>query len=526
MAEIGKNILENLTTGMYTDSKVAYREYVQNACDQIDKAIQMGIVKPEEAEVTIYIDSKKRYVSVEDNATGVQEVEFTSKLGDIANSDKKIGVDKGFRGIGRLCGLAYCKTLVFTTSYKGEKTASCMIFDAALMREMLASEKRYTIDEILNAIMETKVMEESAESHYFKVELFDINLENTDLLDAVKVREYLSFVAPVPYTNKFYYREEIYSHANALKVSIDEYKITVNGAQLFKEYKSRLYEGNEVSFKVYDEIFGVEFKDFYDEDGKLIAWMWYGLCKFERAIPKALNPMHGFRLRQGNIQIGDNTVVASFFKEDRGNSYFVGEIFTVDKNLIPNAQRDYFNETVSRINLEQQLERFFYDELHKLYHVANETKGHYKKLQAYNEAVAKLQEKHQKGFIDKNEQARMEAAVEDARKKKDAAKKKLERTVELLPEDGELTPEQRVQKAIQQKFEKKDVSKATKEAEKKETEIAGKKDEKKRRYFTENLSKLDKSKQKLVRQIIGIVNEIAPENIAEEIRAAIEKEFR
>ena len=31
MAVIGKNILENLTTGMYYDSKVIYREYIQNA---------------------------------------------------------------------------------------------------------------------------------------------------------------------------------------------------------------------------------------------------------------------------------------------------------------------------------------------------------------------------------------------------------------------------------------------------------------------------------------------------------------
>lgn len=39
MAKVGKNILDNLTTGMYKDSRVIYREYVQNACDQIDKAI-------------------------------------------------------------------------------------------------------------------------------------------------------------------------------------------------------------------------------------------------------------------------------------------------------------------------------------------------------------------------------------------------------------------------------------------------------------------------------------------------------
>ena len=30
---IGKNILENLTTGMYPDSRFIYREYIQNAAD-------------------------------------------------------------------------------------------------------------------------------------------------------------------------------------------------------------------------------------------------------------------------------------------------------------------------------------------------------------------------------------------------------------------------------------------------------------------------------------------------------------
>ena len=43
MATFGKNILDSLTTGMYSDSKVIYREYIQNACDQIDKAVDLGI---------------------------------------------------------------------------------------------------------------------------------------------------------------------------------------------------------------------------------------------------------------------------------------------------------------------------------------------------------------------------------------------------------------------------------------------------------------------------------------------------
>lgn len=60
MATIGKNILENLTTGMYADSKVIYREYVQNACDQIDKAVELGIIDREQAEVFISIICPKK----------------------------------------------------------------------------------------------------------------------------------------------------------------------------------------------------------------------------------------------------------------------------------------------------------------------------------------------------------------------------------------------------------------------------------------------------------------------------------
>ena len=137
MATFGKNILDSLTTGMYSDSKVIYREYIQNACDQIDKAVDLGIIKKEDASVDITIDTQERYICIEDNATGVESDKFITDLGDIANSNKEIGRNKGFRGIGRLCGLAYCTTLKFTTSYKDEAVASIMTCDAKKMREML-----------------------------------------------------------------------------------------------------------------------------------------------------------------------------------------------------------------------------------------------------------------------------------------------------------------------------------------------------------------------------------------------------
>lgn len=72
MAIIGKNVIENLTLGMYENSLMIYREYIQNAADSIDKAINLGILKEkqdqyttdlddkEKAQIDIYIDQKKK----------------------------------------------------------------------------------------------------------------------------------------------------------------------------------------------------------------------------------------------------------------------------------------------------------------------------------------------------------------------------------------------------------------------------------------------------------------------------------
>ena len=426
MATIGKNILDNLTTGMYADSKVIFREYIQNACDQIDVAIDLGIISKEDGLVDISIDSAQRHISIRDNATGVRKNDFIDDLGDIANSNKQIGKNKGFRGIGRLCGLAYCKTLKFKTSYAGENIASVMICDAQKMRTMLIENKKYTVDEIWDVIVEYKTVHEDEDKHYFEVELIDINAENTELLDGKKISDYLSFVAPVPYKNNFYLRNDIYDYSKSLLYNIDEYSVYVNGRQIFKEYAIRLKEQSGTSLKIYDEISKLEFKNFYSELGELIAWMWYGLSRFEKSIPK-INQMRGIRLRSGNIQIGDESTLQHLFKEGRGNFYFVGEVFAVNEGLIPNSQRDYFNENPTRILFEDELRTYFYDVLHKLYYSANKIKNAYKKQEELVYVTDEFNKKaEESGFIDENEKIMLEQKVKKAEKEAEEAKKQIE----------------------------------------------------------------------------------------------------
>ena len=571
MATVGKNILDNLTTGMYSDSKVIYREYIQNACDQIDLAMKLGILGADEGSVDIFIDPKNRYISIKDNATGVKHNVFATDLGDIANSNKEIGKNKGFRGIGRLCGLAYCKTLKFTTSYNGEAVKSTMVCDAQTMRKMLYENKKYTLDEIWDSIVSFEEEPEKADEHYFEVEMFDINQENTDLLDKTLVCKYLrqhraiasaslsrlfaplsqfrkweihtvflhfrnfeleqksclrllaelcgaalSFVAPVPYNAKFILGQQIYDHAAALNYHIDEYCVRINGAEIFKEYSTRLREPSGSSQKTYDEISTLRFKDFVN-DGKLIAWMWVGISRFEKQIPK-INQMRGIRLRSANIQIGGDDALQELFKESRGNYYYVGEVFAVDDGLIPNSQRDYFNENGMRLIFEEMLSDYFSKELHSIYYTANKIKNAFKRQEDY---LGKVQEYSTKsknhGFIDEDDKQKLQFAIEKAKGEATEARKTLDKFKDLSD-----TPIAEVYKNIDKKYNAEQLTQKASTAKVPDPE----KEDNGQKYVSSGMSKLSRSERKLVTKILAIITSNAPKDIAETIIEKIKEEMR
>ena len=422
----GANIIENLTTGMYRDSKVIYREYIQNACDQIDKAIKQGIIKKGEEEIYIELNSLNRVITITDNATGIGKDNFKQTLRNIADSNKKLGEDKGFRGIGRLCGLAYCSKLIFSSTAKGENVISKMECNAEEMRRMIIeneSGKKHSAKEILEKInyFSEEIDDNKKEEHWFKVELVGINEENTDLLHFRNVKEYLSFVAPVPYKNTFIYRNMIYEQAKRIGITIDNYNIKLNGEQIFKEYKTKY---NTRSGE--DEIFDVSFKEFYDNEKHLIAWSWIGISHFRGVIDRDCL-MRGIRLRKENIQIGNEDTLQQFFKEDRGIHYFVGEVFGISRDLIPNAQRDYFNENPMRKTFEDQL-KIYFSELYKVYHGGSEVNSAFKKI---DEAIKKekdFEDKQRRGlFVDIEDSQKNEEDLSRVNAEASKAKEKLEK---------------------------------------------------------------------------------------------------
>ncbi|HNY45203.1 MAG TPA: ATP-binding protein, partial [Bacteroidales bacterium] len=293
---IGKDVIESLTIGMYEDSRFIFREYIQNSADQIDKAVREGLLEKNQGEIHITIDAERRKIIIEDNATGIAFEQVQPILQNIAQSTKQRGVDKGFRGIGRLGGLAYCENLIFETSFFNEAKKSILKWDAAKLKDIINNRKdKEDAISVIKQVTDFSTQKENPESHYFKVILE--NVTNDDLLDKREIEKYLSMVAPLPFPTRFIYKSKIFDEFKKDSITVDEYKIYLNSEQLFKGYSTYIYKGDENDKKKEDEIIDVVFFKEYASDGNLLYWGWHSVSEKNQSLNQ-INYTRGFRLRK------------------------------------------------------------------------------------------------------------------------------------------------------------------------------------------------------------------------------------
>ena len=389
---IGKTVLETLTSGMYDDARFVFREYIQNAADQIDEAFELGILKEKsEGKIDIIIDYDNRKITIKDNATGVREKDVVRLLGDVANSQKDSTKRKGFRGIGRLGGLGYCDKLIFETSYQGESIKSKMILNAKLLKKIIENrEDNSDATAAMSVItLEDPPIAEDIDKHYFSVILE--NVHNDNLLDVDFVTEYLSMVAPVPFSSSFTFTDEIKTYLKSRNLLLDEYNIEINTKTLFKRYKNTFSGKNEQESK----LIGVDFFDILNDEQDLLAVCWYGYREQSNYILDDSDSERGIRIRTKNIAIGDESVSDRFFGQKRTTLRFIGEIHTISDGFIPNARRDYFTENVTYQQFEKNIKEILEVENleNRLAQTASTLFSRLKEIHKYQETFQEFKDK-------------------------------------------------------------------------------------------------------------------------------------
>ena len=212
---IGKDVLELLSGAMYADPMCIFREYVQNAVDSIEEAESQDLFKDElKPKIEIYQDPLTRCVTIRDNGTAIKKSIFKRRLTSFGASQKRGTDARGFRGVGRLAGLGYCRELVFRSRTQGSETVSELRWDCVELKKLLNDHEctdnlREVVSKIINVNHEIEPKEADPE-RFFEVEMVKaIRLGNDLLLNEQILENYLSQVAPVTFHPDFQFGKEI-----------------------------------------------------------------------------------------------------------------------------------------------------------------------------------------------------------------------------------------------------------------------------------------------------------------------------
>lgn len=333
----GMFLLETLTAGMYNDPLSIYREYIQNAVDSID--LRKDSQNPESLKVEIHLDPHEQSVTIRDCGAGIPGNIAENILSSIGSSNKTGTDARGFRGIGRLGGIAFSDKTIFRTKASCDDFESIQVWNCKKLRQLLSDPQKTSLsmNEVFQEVTKyERINSKKTGDSYFEVKLDGVSSFRNLILDIARVREYLSQVAPVPFNPQaFSYHKEIDSYlGNNLRI-YGQYNIILNGDPVFKPYQDRV----RLTKKAYDQIDGVDCFDLKIGDNS-IAYCWLGnRRKLSGGIAKG-DHSSGIRVRIGNILLGDAHFLDRCFREARFNSYCIGEIHVQCPDLVPNSRRD------------------------------------------------------------------------------------------------------------------------------------------------------------------------------------------
>lgn len=514
---IGKNIIEILTTGMYHNPLVIFREYVQNSIDAIKEAVDIGILDDIfEGDVQVTIDKENRFIIFEDNGVGVSAKNSWGVLTSIASSNKDRTKNLGFRGIGRLAGLAYCDEISIETSFKGELTKTKLQWDGRKLRHIIKDKNNKKLaSEVIDSITTFDGdMLEQEHAHYFKVHLKSV--KNDKLLDVESVKKYLRMVAPLQFNNlRFLFTPQVKQGLIDRGVSCNGYKVFVNTDELFKPYQTNVYQEDTKQKKRIDEIIDIQFFELLSKDNGLLAVGWYTLTKNMQLIP-VFNEAWGIRFRKGNIQVGDEFTMQRFFRENRFHRYFFGEIHVVHDDLFPNGQRDYFDECELLGEFESELKKLT-DKLHSICRKASEWNTAENKVETCSNEIKKYEQSlMSQGFYSPEHEEEEKEKLNKVKENAEKAEKQLKRIEQYAEGDDALMRfvdyrKSKKSKAIQNSDETKGEKKKPKQKDKK--------------YKSNKLSSLSRKEQKLVGEIYEVIRNILPPDLQKVLIYKIEEKF-
>ena len=165
---MGIRLLETLTSALYEDPIVFFREYVQNSADAFIRHPAAN------SRIDININQEDRIIEFVDNGYGIPCDDFTYKMRGIGISDKGTSIDQiGFRGIGRLSAMPFCNKLLFINKVEGYGEIQEFSWNGEKYNSLLSQSDSDNLEKAIDEITEfsTKPYSGSTADHFFVVKL-------------------------------------------------------------------------------------------------------------------------------------------------------------------------------------------------------------------------------------------------------------------------------------------------------------------------------------------------------------------
>ncbi|TRL37184.1 hypothetical protein FM996_03115 [Methylosinus sporium] len=395
---IGSFLLESITTGMYGERKNAIREYVQNSFDGIQAAIETKVLREGAGRISLTLSPDKTTLVIYDNGIGLPHRIAVNTLTAVGASRKERGRQAGFRGIGRLAGIAFTKTLRFRTKAAGDELETVVEFDCEALRTgMLNSGRKPAADLISACTTFDQERADDLDAHFFEVSLIGLKNAPAEATDPLQMKAFLAQVAPVDFHPDFRaFRKQIFEEAEALEVpdlsdkekddkSADNELVSDEADwSILNDDAISMLERIPVSFvtliirsgdpvreepvfkpyRIRHAVYGsgdVVLKNVTVHIGPSGAWWgWIGhKAKPGKYLDDAVG---GIRFRLKNIQIDGSELITlvpttNDIRNPFGSwsNWFLGEIFVDPRAVVPNARRDNFEEDAQWLAIRAEL---------------------------------------------------------------------------------------------------------------------------------------------------------------------------
>lgn len=345
---MGLSLLETLTSALYEDPIILFREYVQNSVDSFTEN------KVEDFKININIDKENKNITIIDNGEGILFDKFERKMLSIGESDKNSKSDQiGFRGIGRLSAMPFCEKLIFINKNKDSEKIQKFEWNGKKYLEMLLVDSTADLETAMNDLSSYSNEKYDGENndHFFKVELIGYSTEVEEMIEDTNFENKLSLLLPLKYSQEFSkYAQEISKEYKAVmgdSIERKQFDIYLNAKLLVKPFSEQhILESNIVILPIILKSTKNSMPD------NKIGLIWF---TFNRKVTSnAKNEPRGIWVRSKNMLVGDEysiANVASKSKTEYITTYremtqtlngVYGEMLLNTTLLSDNTRRDWF----------------------------------------------------------------------------------------------------------------------------------------------------------------------------------------